>query len=97
MKIISKFEVQCSKCDGIANSFTTEFTAIDWLFEHIRNQHPGTFQKLQIEGRQMATSQNGCGYFDNPQDKSKNSGWYKSREGFKLAWTKHALKIMLDK
>ena len=95
MTLISTFTVKCSCCEKFTDTSNEQYEAVINLLNHIKNHHKSFFEKLQIRGRQLAMSQNGCGYFDD--GKSKTGGWHESQASFRMAWTRHALEEILNK
>ena len=88
-KIVESYEVQC--CD-VKKSFEWKHEAVDYLMGHIRRKHKNLLPTLEKKGRDLARSQNGCGYYDGSD---KDTGWPRAQASFREAWRKHALERML--
>jgi len=61
---------------------------------HVKRKHPKIVKQLNLRGRELATKNNGCGYYDDL--KSNKSGWQKAEPSYREAWKMNALKEMLD-
>lgn len=90
--IVSFHTVRCHNSCGFTSTSKYEYLAVDALFEHIKEKHVKTFEQLMKRGRKLATSQNGCGYWDDGKD---GSGWDEAQQTFRDAWTESALKEKL--
>lgn len=94
MKLTQVFKV---KCCWEEQRFSHKHDAIEWLAGHIESEHPGLAVKLRKRARVMATSQNGCGYYDDGKSASPESGWNKAPESFRRAWFLHAVENELER
>lgn len=92
MKIIEQFTVQCC---GKSWVHTARYAALSQLLNHIIRAHPEQYAKLKREGRKMARSQNGCGYWDQDGAKGMWNGWAKAQPTFRRAWIEKALDYKL--
>jgi hypothetical protein len=91
MQLVESFRVSCC---GKTHEFTYKYEAIEFLMKHIRRKHKSLLGKLEREGRKLARSQNGCGYYDG---NDKDTGWSRAQPTFREAWRENALKAILER
>lgn len=91
MRLTESYTVEC--CAQVV-SFECKHEALEWLMKHIRAAHLNLLTKLEKRGRELARSQNGCGYYDGSD---KDVGWPKAQETFREAWRTNALKEQLQR
>lgn len=92
MRLFKSFTV---KCCVFTSTSEKEFEVIDNLMEHIEKYHPKIYKNLEKEGRKLAASQNGCGYFDSGEP--KGSDWHLADKEFRYEWMRDALEYRLEK
>lgn len=80
-------------CCGTETTFSEKYEAVKFLLTHVQTAHKQFYKQLEKKGRQLARSQNGCGYYDGSD---RDTGWAKARAGFREAWIKHALEDELE-
>jgi hypothetical protein len=88
MELIETFTVKC--CD-LEWSYEHKYQALEVLLSHIQNWHSQFFESLNNQGRMLARSQNGSGYWDS----DTRDGWSNAHEEFRHAWTINALEKYL--
>ena len=91
MGITSTHAIKCQECDSAIVSFE-QYEAVEWAKKHIKEYHSKIYENLEKRGRELARSQNGCGYYDGSD---KDTGWQKASTTFRDAWIKHAVEEML--
>jgi hypothetical protein len=85
-------EIFVTNCCNTTFLDTSKYDLFKKLMQHIRSKHPDVLATLDKYGRELARSQNGCGYYDGSD---KDTGWPNAQESFKEAYREQALERIL--
>jgi hypothetical protein len=99
MKLIREYTLQCDACRTHPyqiNRCQSELATLIGMLAHIQQFHVTQYAKIEWEGRLLATSQNGNGWYkDYPICEPKFDGWSGAPKDFRDYWIMKAFENSL--